>query len=507
MHSFKTWLTEEAEQNYSGRTPFHIYHTPSGHLIHVHIDKDEHGSHATFLNQHLGGDVVKTVTWHPDADQPSKHELEHSGREEDEEEKLKEEFLSFKGMLLERGATSKAQKDSAASAAKKVTSKAAEPKKEAEHVEKNGNLSTNAGGVLTELATHYHLNEHKHKQAGTFESAKHKAERAEIQKNIDVIAKHKNANESTKEQIQNRIYHGRTAAAGIIRDVRAQHGPKARIINVGHTAKAGDIPRFTRGQHNDTQENTSDVAVEVGGSHKQDTANSDGTHFQGYSLKSTKKKAEITAKNPAADMGGILDHSTRKLEADKVGKASLEKHVFKPLGTAGKSPAERSRILDQARDEHEKAGGAKNKSPMELKANEGGKKAIQDQNNELHDHLKHLMTLPKNEGHKMIGKMLTKHLMPDTDMPNAKVKVSGEQKNKIKAVVEPNSEHPIKKILSDPKTKFDVRKNAGGGALHVGYIHPKTNEFVHLATYAAKPKSNASKAGTMGWNIKAAKFH
>jgi hypothetical protein len=97
--------------------------------------------------------------------------------------------------------------------------------------------------------------------------------------------------------------------------------------------------------------------------------------------------------------------------------------------------------------------------------------------------------------------------MPDTDMPNSKVKVSGETKEKIRSVVEPNSDHPIKKILSDPKTKFDVRKNANGGAIHVGYTHPKTGEFVHLATYAAKPKSNASKAGTMGWNIKAAKFH
>jgi len=144
---------------------------------------------------------------------------------------------------------------------------------------------------------------------------------------------------------------------------------------------------------------------------------------------------------------------------------------------------------------------------MELKANEGAKKAIRAQNDELHDHLKHLTTLPKNEGHKMIGKMLVKHLFADTDMPNSKVKVSGEEKGKIKSVVEPNSEHPLKKILQDPKTKFDVRKNEGGGAIHVGYTHPKTGEFVHVGTYAAKPKSNASKVGNMGWNIKVAKMH
>lgn len=497
MHSFKNWLTEET--TYEGRTPHHVYHSESGHLIHVHLDKDEHGTHATFINKHLGDAVVKQVSWKPDAEHPSKHDLEKASayESEDDDEDLKEEFMTFKGMLSEK-APPKMKVEKPA----KVK---AEPK-EAEHVEKNGNLSINAGGVLTELATHYHLNEHKHKVNGTHGSPEHQAEQKEIQDKINVIAKHKNANDTTKEQIQNRIYHGRAAAAGIIRDVRSMHGNKARIVNVGHTSKPGDISRFTRGQHNDTQENTADVAVEVKGSHKKG-ANSDDTHFHGWSLKSSKKSAEITAKNPAADMGGILDHSTRKLEADKVGKAALEKHVFKPLGIGGKTPAERGKILDKARAEHEAVGGEKNKSPMELKANEGGKKAIQTQNNELHDHLKHLTTLPKNEGHKMVGKMLIKHLMPDTDMPNSKVKVSGEQKEKIKAVVEPNSEHPIKKILSDPKTEYDVRKNAGGGAIHVGYVHPKTKEFVHLATYAAKPKSNASKAGTMGWNIKAAKFH
>ena len=61
--------------------------------------------------------------------------------------------------------------------------------------------------------------------------------------------------------------------------------------------------------------------------------------------------------------------------------------------------------------------------------------------------------------------------------------------------------------LQDPKTKFDVRKNEGGGALHIGYTHPETGEFVHVGTYAAKPKSNASKVGNMGWNIKVAKMH
>lgn len=494
MRNFKTWLTEDYNpSDYEGRTPHHVYHTQSGHPVHVHLEKDEHGTHAVFINKHLGG-VVKTVHWKPDAEAPSKQELEKSSAYEDEEEDLHEELLSFKGMLIEK-----------APPKVKVEKPAA---KETEHVDKNGNLTINAGGVLTEIATHYHLNEHKHKVNGTVGSKEHLAEQKELQGKINEIANHKNATKETKEQVQTRIYHGRSAAAGIIRNVRMKHGPKAKIINVGHTSKPGDISRFTRGVHNDTQENTSDVAVEIAGSHnKPNKKNSDGTHFEGFSLKSSKKSAEITAKNPAADMGGLMDHPTRKLEADAVGKKALDKHVFKPLGISGKTPAERSKILDQKRAEHEAAGGEKNKSEMELKANEGGKKAIQAQNNELHDHLKHLTSLPNGEGHKMIGKMLTSHLMPDTDMPNSKVKVSGEKKEKVKSVVEPNSDHPMKKIFSDPKTKFDVRKNAGGGAIHVGYVHPESKEFVHLATYAAKPKSNASKAGTMGWNIKAAKFH
>lgn len=498
MHGFRTWLVEEADKSFEGITPHHIYHTEHGHLVHVHLEKDEHGTHATFVNKHLGG-VVKTVSWKPDAETPSKHELEKASayEPEDEEEDLKEEFLGFRQLLEKAPPKVKVEKPK----------KEAPVKKEAEHVDKSGNLSINAGGVLTEMATHFHLNEHKHKVNGTYGSPEHAAEQKEIQDRINVISKHANATKETAEQIQTRIYHGRAAAAGIIRDVRAMHGPKARIVNVGHTSKPGDISRFTRGHHNDTQDNTADVAVEVSGSNKTEGANSDGSHFHGWSLKSSKKSAEITAKNPAANMSGLIDHKTRSLQADEVGKKALDKHVLKPLGISGKTPAERSKLLDAHRAEHEAAGGEKNKSSMELKANEGGKKAIFDQNHELHEHLKHLTNLPKNEGHKMIGKMLTAHLMPDTDMPNSKVKVSGEKKEKIKAVVEPNSEHPIKKLLSNPKTKFDVRKNANGGAIHVGHIHPESGEFVHLATYAAKPKSNASKAGTMGWNIKAAKFH
>lgn len=500
MQNFKNWLVESAsaEHNYEGRTPHHIYNTESGHEVHVHIDRDEHGNHAVFINKHLGDGVVKTVHWRAGDEQPTKQELEKLSAydPEDEEEKhVKEEFLSFKSLL------EKAPAPKVAKVAKAKPAKEPKKEKEAQHVNPDGSLSINAGGVVTELATLYHLNEHKHKMAGTLGSKEHLETQKAIQDSINKITKGAN-----KDAVQTRIYHGRSAAAGIIRDVRQNHGNKARIINVGHTSKAGDISRFTRGTHNDTQENTADVAAEIANSHKK-SQNSDNTHFHGWSLKSSKKSAEITAKNPGANMDGILNHSSREFKGDEVGRAALSKFVHKPMGLGNMERKEREAALNKARAEHEAAGGEKNKSPFELKANEGAKKAIMAQNNELHDHLKHLASLPKSEGHKMIGKMLTKHLMPDTDMPNSKVKVSGEQKGKIRSVVEPNSEHPLKKLLSDPKTKFDVRKNPGGGAVHVGFSHPKTGEFVHLATYAAKPKSNASKENTMGWNVKAAKFH
>ena len=479
MQTFKNWLFEGVDKP-ADDTPHHAYHTKDGHLIHVHLHRDEFGSHAEYHNKHIGG-VVKTVTWLPGEKDPSKHELEHMHNEDEED--LKEE-KSITDYLIE-AKVAKAEK------------------KEAQHVNPDGSLSINAGGVITELATHAHLIGWKHKHAGTHGSDEHMAEVKPIQDEITRMSKG-----ADPKAVQLRIDHGKVAARGIIRDVRRQHGPTAKIVNVGHTSKAGDIPRFTRGVHNDTQENTSDVAVEIAGSkNKPSKKNSDGTHFQGYSLKSTKKKAEITAKNPGGDMDGMLDHPSRKLNAQEVGRAALAKHVHIPMGVGDKSRAERSDMLNKHREEHLAAGGQKNKSEWELAANEGGKKAIASQVDELHKHLSHLIKLPNGEGHKMIGKMLAKHIVPDTDMPNKKVKVSGDIGKRVSASVEENSDHPIKKLLNNPKTVFSVKKNAGGGALNIGFKHPETGEHVSLASYAPKPKSNAFKEDVMGWNVKAAKFH
>lgn len=476
MQTFKTWLFEGVVGKPAVDTPHHAYHTKDGHLIHVHLHRDEFGSHAEYHNKHLGG-IVKTVTWLPGEKDPSKHELEHM---HEDEEDLKEE-KSITDYLIEAKAS----------------------KKEAQHVNPDGSLSINAGGVVTELATHAHLINWKHKHNGTFGSPEHEKEIQPIKDEVNRITKG-----ADPKAVQLRIDHGKVAARGIVRDIRRTHGPNAKIVNVGHTSKPGDIPRFTRGVHNDTQENTSDVAVEVAGSNKKASKkNSDGTHFQGYSLKSSKQKQEITAKNPGGNMDGLLDHPTRQLKAQEVGRDALAKHVHVPMGVGDKSRTERSAMLNKHREEHLAAGGVKNKSEWELKANEGGKKAIQSQVDELHKHLDHLSKLPNGEGHKMIGKMLAKHIVPDTDMPNKKVKVSGDIGKRVSAAVEENSDHPIKKLLNNPKTEFSVKKNAGGGALNIGFKHPETGEHVNLASYAPKPKSNAFKENVMGWNVKAAKLH
>lgn len=480
MHSFKNWLTEGTEKN--TETPHHIYHTSDGHQIHVHIKRDELGSHAEYKNHSLGGMHVKTITWLPGEQDPSKHELEHMHKDDE----LNEETIA--NMFLSEDA--KKQKE-------------AKAKPQAQHVNPDGSLSINAGGVATELATLHHLISWKHKHQGTFGSKEHEDELKPVKDELNNLTKG-----ADPKHVQLRIDHGKVAARGIVRDMRRVHGSDAKIVNVGHTSKPGDISRFTRGVHNDTQENTSDVALEISGSTKKPHKNnSDGTHFQGYSLKSSKQKQEITAKNPGGNMDGMLDHPSRKLQAQEVGSEGLRKHVHEPMGLGGMSRSQRAAALDKAREEHAAAGGAKNKSAFELKANEGGKKAIKGQVDELHDHLHHLTSLPNGEGHKMIGKMLNKHLVPDTDMPNKKVKVSGDIGKRVSASVEENSDHPIKKLLNDPKTQFSVQKNAGGGALNVGFKHPETGEHVNLATYAPKPKSNASKENVMGWNVKAAKFH
>ena len=488
MRTFKKWLFEGTKgydnrkpREYDNRKPFHIYHTEHGHEIHVHVDKNAKGTHATYLNHSIGGGRTKLVHWNVGADAPTKQELEHLGHEEE----LNEELNPFAQYLLEKAPPK---------------TKVAKPKKEAQHVNSDGSLSINAGGKVTELATIVHLIGHKHQDAGTHGSPEHDAEVKPYKDEIDKMTKGAN-----KDAVQLRIEHGRAAANAIKEEVKQDHGENAKIVGVGHTAKPGDIPRFTRGTHNDTQDNTADAAIEIAGSHKKPHKNnSDGTHFEGYSLKSSKQGGEITGKNPSGNMNGEFDAPTRKLKADEVGRAGLKKHVHEPMGVGDMIAARRAEKLQAHRDEHLASGGKKNESPWELEANERNRHALKETAGELHEHLNHLID---TDQHHIIGKALEKHLMPDTDMPLKKVKATGNTPEKTRAIVEPNSEHPLKKVLKSKKTKYYAKHTAGGAAVQVGYVHPETGEHVPLTYYTPKTKSSAYKSDTMSWNVRPVKFH
>lgn len=496
MRNFKTWLVESAD---TADKPHHIYHTKDGHEVHVHLEKHEHGTTAHFHNHSLGGMEVKSVSWRPGAKEPSKHELEQlSFDDEDEDNNLHEDrILNFTEIYEAAGAKKpKAEKPA----------KEPKPKKEAAHVLPSGKLSTNAGGVITELATHYHLNEHIHKMAGTSGSPEHEKSKKDIHDQIHEMIKNSKNPDVTQKEVQLRIWHGRQAAADVVRTVRAVHGPKARIVRSAQVSKAGDIPRFTRGHHNDGQENTADVAVEVAGSNQKEGANSDGNHFMGHSLKSSLKKAEITAKNTGASFDGDFDHPSRELKSDEIGRKGLEKHVHQALGISHMNRADRGRWLDVERAKHKEAGGADGQSEVERTANAGSKKAQIAAQKEFHAHITHLASLPNGEGHKVIGNAIVKHLYPDTDMPNYKTKVFGEKEDNIRSVTEPNSTHPIKKVLRDKKTTFRSVLNDGGTTAHIEAQHPDYNNGKPFKVWnnTFKTKSNAAKENTLSTNIKAA---
>ena len=479
MHNFKNWLVEGTDSTHNGRTPYHVYHNEDGHKIHVHLDNNPKGTHATFINHSIGGHRTKLVHWNAGATPPSKQELEKLGKEDGED--LKESNIIAQYLI-------------------EAKAKTAKPKKEAQHVNPDGSLSINAGGKVTELATIVHLIGHKHTDAGTHGSKEHEEE---VKPYKDEIAKMtKGAN---PEAVQLRIEHGRASANAIKEEIKQDHGENAKILNVAHTAKPGDIPKFTRGVHNDTQENTADAAVEISGSTKKPHPdNSDGTVFEGYSLKSSKQGGEITGKNPSGNMNGEFDSPTRKLKADEVGRAGLKKYVHEPMGVGDLIAARRAEKLQAHRDEHIASGGKKNESAWELEANDRNRQALKETAGELHEHLQHLIA---SGDHHIIGKALKKHLMPDTSMPLKKVKATGASAEKTRAVVEPNSDHPIKKLLNSKKTEYYSKPTAGGAAVQVGYVHPETKEQVPLTYYTPKTKSSAYKSDNMSWNVRPVKFH
>jgi len=445
---FKSWVGQINENfgddhDFKSMTPHHIYKTKDNHLMNVHLMNNPKGRHAVFFNKNLGL-VTKIVHWNHGAKQPTPEELEQAGSEQ-----------------LREAEESKMDSDTA--------------------------------GKIAEHATAIYLHGHKHEQAGTFGSDAHKKDISEHEKAIHELSKGKDAKE-----VAVRKEHGRAAANAIVEAIKMKHGPDAKIASVGHTSKPGDIPRFTKNKHNDTQENPSDVAVEVkNSSHSDDKKES---HYEGFSLKSSGKSNRITAKNPAIHVGGMLDHPSRKLETEKASREGIIKHVLKKMNVHDKSAAERSRMLDAKRKEE----GVKSMSSLETQANEHGRAAKTDISKEFHDHLHHLTTKVGPEGHQLIGKMLDNHLTAGTSMPWSKVHVQGHKEDNVRATLTHGSESPLRKVFADKKTKYSVARSGDRVTIHK---IEKDGSHTPLAHYSPKTKSNIFKSDVHGWNVIPAAAH
>lgn len=453
MRGFKNWINEnfgDDDKPFKGLEPYHTYKTDSGHDMEVHVFNNPKGRHAVIYNKNLDT-VTKLVHWNHGSKEPSKVELEKAGHDEQQ-------------------------------------------LNEARAPAKHSDLDPDSAGKIAEHATMIYLIGHKHQQAGTFKSKEHLSEIKPHEAAIKSLSDGKD-----EEQVKIRKEHGRSNANTIVEHIAQKHGPEARIVNVGHTAKAGDIGRFTRGKHEDTQENPSDVAAEIAGSHHRDPDDKE-TDFEGWSLKSSKKSNKITAKNPAIHMGGLIDHPTRTFGAEKVSREGI-KGVVKKMGFEGKTAAQRQRIIKDVRAKE----GVKNLSSVETKANEHGKKIKSDLSDELHQHLTHLTTLG-DEGHRIIGNMLHKHLTAETSMPWSKVHTQGEKADRVRTTITHGSESPLRKVFSNKKTRYAVTRSTGGDRVTIHKVE-KDGSHTVLAHYSPKTKSNVFGADVHGWNVLPGNVH
>lgn len=198
------------------KKPHHRYKNASGHDIHIFIKKTKHGYSAHFHNKTLDS-VEKTIHWSNKSTKPSKKEMELLENNSS---------LSIIKFLLE----------------KKIES-----------------VDPDTAGKISELSTIIHMIHHKHDAEGTLDSDAHKIEVAHYRKQIDDLARGKN-----KKEVELRISHGREMANAALAHIKEKHGENAYPKRVGHTSKVGDIGKFTKGKHNDKQENPSDMMIEIG---------------------------------------------------------------------------------------------------------------------------------------------------------------------------------------------------------------------------------------------------
>lgn len=465
MKSFSTYVIENfgGNQDFGKNTPHHSYKTEDGHKIEVHIINRLGGKSAVFFNKNLGH-VTKIAHWSLNAQEPSKSELQSLGHDIEEEDQNQRKLLEKFSPL---GAP----------------------------------LGYNAAGKISEHSTTKHLIDLLHKQNGTHNSPEHLSE---IKPHLDAIAKE--AAGANKKEVETRVEHGRIAAHAIHETIKQNHGEQARITRIGHTANAGDIGRFTKGKHDDTQENPSDVAVEISNSHH--NKGPDEKQYEGFSLKSSKKSDRITAKNPAIHLDGKLDHARRKLNTDAVSRTGLSK-VHELLGVGHLSQAQRSKMLDSVRKKEGTNQYAQDKndpdtktSSLELATNELARPAKTDVAKEFHEHLQHLTNSP--EGHQMIGNMLKSHLTAQTSMPWNKVHIKGDTPEKSRVAITAGSESGLNNIFNNKNSKYAVKREKDRVTIsHIG-DNGTENPIAH---YSPKTKSNPFKENVHGWNVLPAKMH
>lgn len=459
MKKFLHWLNENIvtenfgdDHDFTGLKPHHSFKTNDNHDIDVHVFNNPHGKHAVFYNKNLKG-ITKLVHWSKEA--PSKSDLEKAGHEGDEEENLNESFL----------------------------------------IEK---LTSNSAGKIAEHSAVMHMIGHMHNHHGTYGSKQHEKDIEPHKKAIRELGKH-----ATPQEVGLRVRHGQEMANAALQSLHLKHGPHMKIMRVGHTSQPGDIERFTKGKHKDTQTNPSDMAVHVAVPKKlKESSGEDDTHehhYEGFSLKSSSKQKNITTRSPAIHFHGALDHTSRKLDTKRISSEGL-KSVHKVMGHPNKTDKQRKDIVRAHREKEGVTSGSK----IELKANEHNKKVHENLAKELHSHLTHLTTKVGEEGHHKIGKMLHDHLTPKTSMPFSKIHVQGHTEDKVHATVTPGSDHPMNKIFKNKKSKYSATRSGNTVTIHKV---EKDGSHTPLAHYRPKAADTAFASSSHKWDVKTANTH
>lgn len=227
--------------------------------------------------------------------------------------------------------------------------------------------------------------------------------------------------------------------------------------------------------------------------------------YEGFSLKSSKKSSKITVKNPKIDFGGILDHSTRKLDTRRIsedGLSEAQKKTVKSMKIKGitEKKIDRKNIIQSYRDREQ----VKHSSSIELEANKHAYDVKGNIAEEFHNHLNHLLTNTGNHGHEMVRNLLIHHLTPQTSMPVSKIHAKGDHPDKVTAVLTSLDTSPVSKLLKKKTGRFVATRR--GHTVTIHHDDGKGN-LIAIAHYRPKTKGNAFEDNVHGWNVVPATAH